>query len=330
MDLYYAGTDWAEDLAQRHFAGATPPPSLTRPSGATRAEPRTSPADAPASRTITDRTRSPWRSPLYLGHYQRRRGEVTLGRHVHIAALAALALAIVPASAHAAVKAGAAVVDASWHVGASAGQYAATDRSCRPRHRSRLHSTRRASSYGIQSRLSARAIVVEGADGKRVAIVKNDLYIPQTCCTAAPRRSSRRATRASPRETLTMAVSHDHSSPYYSSTAAGRVDLPGRLRRALLRLLRPQDGRGRRAGGGEPEARAGGRVGRTSSTRPHRHSFGPAIADDGTPGRLPAVGRRPRHDRRPLRRHLGPGATPSRSPTSSTSRCTPSSSTATT
>ncbi len=47
-----------------------------------------------------------------------------MGRHVHIAALAAIALAIAPASAHAAVKAGVAEVDASWHVGASAGQYA--------------------------------------------------------------------------------------------------------------------------------------------------------------------------------------------------------------
>ena len=42
-----------------------------------------------------------------------------------------------------------------------------------------FHSTRRASSYGIQSRLSVRALVVEGPDGKRHAIVKNDLYVPQ-------------------------------------------------------------------------------------------------------------------------------------------------------
>ena len=102
-----------------------------------------------------------------------------MGRHVHIAALAAIALAIAPASAHAAVKAGVAEVDASWHVGASAGQYASdgsfvSDHGIDPA----SHSTRRASSYGRQSQLSVRAIVVEGADGKLVAVLKNDLYLP--------------------------------------------------------------------------------------------------------------------------------------------------------
>ena len=52
------------------------------------------------------------------------RGSVTPGRRLYITALVTLALAVVPGSAEAAVKAGVAVVDASWHVGASAGQYA--------------------------------------------------------------------------------------------------------------------------------------------------------------------------------------------------------------
>src|SRR5829696_7044054 len=75
------------------------------------------------------------------------------------------------------VRAGAAAVDASWHVGASAGQYAddgtpVGEHGVDPG----AHSTRRTPSYGVQSRLSARAIVVQGEDGTRVAIVKQDLY----------------------------------------------------------------------------------------------------------------------------------------------------------
>src|ERR1700736_3124776 len=75
------------------------------------------------------------------------------------------------------LEAGAAAVDASWHVGASAGQYASTcdnqsnlqanrcsfigDHGVDPT----TESTRRASSYGIQSRLSIRAIVIQGPAG---------------------------------------------------------------------------------------------------------------------------------------------------------------------
>ena len=48
-----------------------------------------------------------------------------MGRIFATAAIAALMLAAAPAAASAGeLKAGAAVLDASWHVGASAGQYA--------------------------------------------------------------------------------------------------------------------------------------------------------------------------------------------------------------
>src|SRR5690349_15950825 len=89
------------------------------------------------------------------------------------------------------VRAGVGVVDASWHVGASAGQYA-TPRGgiddcasadilddCHPRPEDitsgpfdvNLHSVKRAPSWGVQSRLSVRALVIEGADGTRVALL---------------------------------------------------------------------------------------------------------------------------------------------------------------
>jgi hypothetical protein len=104
-----------------------------------------------------------------------------------------------------------ATVDASWHVGASAGQYASdcveeTVQSCSFVHPSEgnydptAHAVRRGSSYGVQSRLSVRALVIEGPDGTRMAIVKNDLYIPQDLVyRRAAQRGSMRATLRSPR-----------------------------------------------------------------------------------------------------------------------------------
>ena len=44
---------------------------------------------------------------------------------------------------------------------------------------------------------------------------------PRTCSTAAPPSCSSRATPGITRANLTMAVTHDHSSPYYSSTSWG-------------------------------------------------------------------------------------------------------------
>src|SRR5215210_8069084 len=68
------------------------------------------------------------------------------------------------------VKAGVGVVDATWHVGASAGQYAHERDPSKPFDDPGQHATIKKASYGVQSRLVARAIVVEGGDGKRVAL----------------------------------------------------------------------------------------------------------------------------------------------------------------
>src|SRR5688500_3923170 len=77
------------------------------------------------------------------------------------------------------VRAGVGVVDATWNVGASAGQYATerygiADAEPRPEdllegdHDPNHHQVKRTPSYGVESRLTVRAIVVEGANGKRV------------------------------------------------------------------------------------------------------------------------------------------------------------------
>jgi hypothetical protein len=199
-------------------------------------------------------------------------------------------LLIAPAAAQAGqVQAGAAAVDASWHVGASAGQYASDgsfvgeDTGVDPT----MHSTRRRSSYGIQSRLSVRALVVEGANGGRVALVKNDLYIPQDLLY---RRTAQileqRGTSGITRENLTVAVTHNHSSPLYSSPSWGVwafqdvIDV-----RFFNYYARRMATAVERAAARMEPVRVGARVVEFDKT--HRHSFGPAVADDGTPAGYP-------------------------------------------
>ncbi len=198
--------------------------------------------------------------------------------------------ALAPALAHADVRAGAAAVDASWHIGASAGQYASDGSFVDPAdgtYDPTVDSYRRKASYGIQARLSARAIVVEGSNGERHAIVKNDQYIPQDLLY---RRTAQlledRGDCGITRENLTMVSTHDHSSPMYSSTSAGVWTfqdvfdvrfynyLAGRMAEAV-----------EEACNNLVPARVGAATGQFDKT--HRHSFGPQVADDGTPAGYP-------------------------------------------
>jgi hypothetical protein len=197
------------------------------------------------------------------------------------------ALFAAPAAYADGLKAGVASVDATWHVGASAGQYA-SDGTFAGEHGldPHAHSTRRSSSYGIQSRLTARALVVEGPDGKRIALVKNDLYIPQDMLWRRTAQLLEAGDSGITRETLTMAVSHNHSSPYYSATSWG----PWAFQDVFdLRFYdyysRRMAEAVERAAAGLVPVRVGAEV--TEFDKTHRHSFGPDEADDGTPAGYP-------------------------------------------
>jgi hypothetical protein len=203
---------------------------------------------------------------------------------------------------------GVGVEDASWHVGASAGQYAGAPEDPLPSpedptgnvgdfvsHEAETFdptglSTRRYPSYGIQSRLSVRAIVVDGPSagtGDRVAILKNDLYIPQDLVyRRAAQILEQNGTSGITAENLTMAVTHNHSSPFYSSTSWGAWAFQDVFDIRFFEYMAQQMAAAvEEAAAGLTPARVAARS--TYYDKSHRHSFGPATADDGTPAGYP-------------------------------------------
>jgi hypothetical protein len=134
------------------------------------------------------------------------------------ALLAAAALA--PAAANAAdpVQAGAAVVDGTYHVGNSAGQYASTRDGGYGDVDPHAEQVKNQASYGVQSRESVRALVVKGSDGSYVALVSDDHYIPQDALWRRTAQILEEDTGGKiNKSNLTMSVTHNHSSPSYSS-----------------------------------------------------------------------------------------------------------------
>jgi hypothetical protein len=121
------------------------------------------------------------------------------------------------------LRAGVGVVDATWKVGASAGQYAHNQgTSLQQEWDPNLMHVTKASSYGVASRLSIRAIVLQDGSGDPpVALVKIDNYLAQDMLQR--RIAQILAADGSPvtYDHLLVSATHDHNSPYYSSPAAG-------------------------------------------------------------------------------------------------------------
>jgi len=129
------------------------------------------------------------------------------------------------------IKAGYGVADNTWHVGAGGGQYTEKfyenggeeftnyldDGDVDPHN----HSLAQKDSYGVQSRLTFRAIVVEDAEGDHVAFVKSDNYLAMD---ALQRRVAQilllEGSEISYDEIMHMA-SHNHYSPMYSTPSWG-------------------------------------------------------------------------------------------------------------
>ena len=131
-----------------------------------------------------------------------------------------------PPNAPRTLMAGAATVDATWHVGASAGQYASDPEpdpadplrdEWDPNHMA----TKKAPSYGVASRLTIRALVLRSTYDAPVALVKTDNYLTQDVLTR--RAAQLLAERGSgvTYDNLLVSSTHSHSSPYYATPAAG-------------------------------------------------------------------------------------------------------------
>jgi hypothetical protein len=84
------------------------------------------------------------------------------------------------------------------------------------------HSWTQRHSYGVASRLSYRVIVVEGANGEQVALVKSDHYLASDALTrrAAQILDAAGTSKISYDQIMLMA-SHNHSSPFYMSPSWG-------------------------------------------------------------------------------------------------------------
>jgi hypothetical protein len=131
-----------------------------------------------------------------------------------------------------------------------------------------------------------RAIVVQGADGRKVAIVKNDLYLPGDLLHRRTAQLLEAGDSGVTRETLTMAVTHNHSSPYYSSPSAGVWTFQDVFDvRFYDYYARKQAEAVEKAAANMVPVRVGASVNQFDKS--HRHSFGPATADDGTPAGYP-------------------------------------------
>lgn len=194
----------------------------------------------------------------------------------------AAALALAPAAA-AQVKAGAASIDATYNVGTSSGQYSSTRAEGWGEYDPHLQSIKNQPSYGVQSREDARAVVIKGADGRYAALVTNDHYIPQDSLWRRTAQIASELTGGALDETnITMAVSHNHSSPSHSSLNPGVWAFQDVVDLRFFHFMARRNAEALKAAFENLHAV---RVSATSSyfDRTQRNPLGPGRADDGSP-----------------------------------------------
>ena len=124
------------------------------------------------------------------------------------------------------IKAGVASADPSGFLGASAGQYAGAATggpgSVYPNRRDpQAYSTSKQGSYGVQSRLTTRALVVEGANGKRIVLLKTDHYLAQDIFLRRIAQILATGPSGITMPQILHHVTHNHSSPYQLTQSAG-------------------------------------------------------------------------------------------------------------
>ena len=199
------------------------------------------------------------------------------------------ALAAKPGPSGGQALAGVAVADATWNVGSGAGQYA-SDRDVSGQLNGggvdpNFYSAKSQPSYGVQSRLSIRALVVQGANGSRVAMVKADNYLAQDLIQRRVEQLLDPSLGIT-RHNILWSASHDHSSPYDITPAFGVWLFQDAFD------LRMFEYEARQAAKAITDAVTHMVPVRMGATKVHHEIFkgnivGPQIADDGTPAGYP-------------------------------------------
>jgi hypothetical protein len=197
------------------------------------------------------------------------------------------------------LKAGVGSADVSWHLGASGGQFAATEPPFGPDFVDPyFHATRKRPSDALYSRILTRALVIEGSNGERVAVIGNDLYLPNDILNRRVAdlleqhdRMVEEGRKEGPvtgvtADNLAVTVSHNHNSAFYSTPAWGTwifqdvFDL-----RFFDYVARGMADAVIEAAGELRPVRMGGAT--VPFNEISSHTYGPKIAVDGTPAGQP-------------------------------------------
>ncbi|MEY2474961.1 MAG: hypothetical protein QOG87_276 [Actinomycetota bacterium] len=234
-----------------------------------------------------------------------------IARLVVVAALLAALPAVAQArkAAPSRVLAGVGVVDATWNVGASAGQYASDrpglegedwadslqggeapdvdpTRLVTAGFDPNVHSVKRKPSYGVESRLTVRAIVVQGPDGPPVALLKSDNYLAQDLLVRRVGQLLEAEGSRVRRDHILYSATHNHSSPYYTTAAAGVWAFQDAMDLRMLEYQARAMAQAIRRG--EENLRP---VRMSATTvqfgKDYRNAPGGAVADDGSPAGYP-------------------------------------------
>lgn len=190
------------------------------------------------------------------------------------------------------IRAGVGIADATWNVGAAAGQYSDGNTSLAENLAEggevdpHAHSRIKEKSYGTHSRLSVRAIVVEGLDGRRVALLKSDNYLAQDLLLRRAGQLLADAGSGVRYDDILHTASHNHSSPYYTTTSPGVFIFQDVVDQRMFEY----QARAIRDAIVEAEARL--RPARMAATTVpfsamKANVVGPATADDGSPAGYP-------------------------------------------
>lgn len=211
---------------------------------------------------------------------------------VAVVALLATSFAVGRAPAMAAsscAQAGYGDADATYPVGAQSGQYASTRNPANDQSQGsdpQFQQVKDEKSYGVQSRLNVRVIVLRGCDGKTVALMKDDHYLSQD---AVQRRIGQILAANGSSVTydnLVVSATHNHNSPYQVTPSWGVWAFQDAFDARAFEFF------ARRAAAAIMEAEANLQPARMGATEVYQDVFkaniqAADVADDGTPTGYP-------------------------------------------